>query len=107
MLYLRPGDPLAHPVFSEKLATNDLLLQVTVPKLIRVRKRRRPQSDDDFQSPDQEDDSVQSELPPHGAKRLLQTLKDNPDLCDFEFIGRIDNTHRFRCESLLTTQCTH
>ena len=99
-LYLRPDDALAAPILSEQIKTSDLLLQVTVPKLVRRRKKRdanavaSPPRADSTQGPDGEPKS----LPWPGAKRLLRSLRDNPERCSFQFIGCVQSTHRFRSE---------
>jgi hypothetical protein len=83
-------------VISGNVATNHLLCQVTVPKIIgRKRKRKAHQSvsGDSTELPKHLEDKHMNQ-----QQRLVQSIKDNPDAFSIKIIGHINRTHRFRSE---------
>jgi general transcription factor 3C polypeptide 5 (transcription factor C subunit 1) len=97
-LYNRPDDSLSVPITSGIVATNDLLLEVKVPKLIRRKRKRHDEEPptEDQKAQENQPGDVDSMRP---AKRLLRALRDNPDNFTTEVVGKIENTHRFRGRS--------
>ncbi|MCJ1443343.1 MAG: tau 95 subunit of transcription factor TFIIIC [Stictis urceolatum] len=90
-LYLRRDDPMTVPITSANVATDNLLLEISVPKLT-GRKRKRG-SDGPFQ----EYPSEQNETSPdEGPRNLLKRLSKSSDQVDIRTIGPIAHTHRFR-----------
>ncbi|KAK8047669.1 transcription factor tau subunit sfc4 [Apiospora saccharicola] len=101
-LWLRPESITSKPVVSHGVATNNVLLKITVPKRTgRSRKRGtdQPFVDDGSQEarngtgPAQQVNSVSRQDKP---KLLLRKLQDNADKYDIEAVGSIKTTHRYR-----------
>jgi hypothetical protein len=99
---------MAVPLLSYNGTTNNILLQITVPKRT-GRKRKRGSQDPYVDCNGTSSSGVQSQadLPQaicsQGGKddpaRLLRSLKDNVDKYTVEAVGHISQTHRFRGKS--------
>lgn len=94
-LYLKPEDPMAKPLSSANVSTNNILLKVTVPKRTGLKRRRGAEG------PYYEDARV--EVPEEGAMTmvkgaqcLFRSMSDNAKRYQVEVIGTINQTHRFR-----------
>ncbi|KAJ4346770.1 tau 95 subunit of transcription factor TFIIIC [Didymosphaeria variabile] len=97
---LRPDDPLAKRLLSTPVATNNLLLKVTVPKRT-GRKRKRGSSgpfiaDADAGAATGKSQSPQNQHAQTDAATLFRSLQDNASRYDVSVAGVIDETHRFR-----------
>ena len=106
-LYYRPGDRNTKPLHSSAVETEDVLLEITVPKL-KSRKRKRDAMESFTENSSQEqNEKVRSLACQDGRslsdiKRLVRALKDNQVRYRVDMIGRIKRTHRFRGKSVLT-----
>ncbi|KAI9860933.1 MAG: tau 95 subunit of transcription factor TFIIIC [Trichoglossum hirsutum] len=98
-LYLRPDDPMCKPLISEGVKTNNILLKVTVPKMV-GRKRKRDSSEPSGCVADlaaiQSEASDKTPLKRGEAGYLKRSMQDNVGRYNIEPIGIIDYTHRFR-----------
>ncbi|KAK5797419.1 hypothetical protein VI817_003710 [Penicillium citrinum] len=90
-LLLRPEDALSRPVKSMSNPSNNVLLQVTVPK--RTGRKRKRGSNEPFQ--DGHAEPTES-VPRPTAKDLLRSLRDNELKYDIKPVGRVERTHVFR-----------
>ncbi|RDW92801.1 transcription factor TFIIIC subunit TFC1 [Aspergillus mulundensis] len=92
-LSLRPEDVMARPLQSICSPSNNILLQVTVPK--RTGRKRKRGSNEPFQDdPDllkNSDGSLR-----HTAKDCLRSLRDNVGKYQVEPVGLVERTHLFR-----------
>ncbi|KAJ4293430.1 tau 95 subunit of transcription factor TFIIIC [Kalmusia sp. IMI 367209] len=100
---LRPDDPFAKRLLSTPVATNNLLLKVTVPKRT-GRKRKRGSSgpfvaDSDAEATNQSK-RVERQNPRVDAATVFRTLQDTAAKYTVSVAGIIDETHRFRSEDL-------
>lgn len=96
---------MAVPILSHNGTTNNVLVQVTVPKRT-GRKRKRGSQDPYIESIRSVSSASQSELGSvcniksqsrlDNPAELLRTLKDNIDRYDVKVVGHISQTHRFR-----------
>ncbi|KAL4938973.1 hypothetical protein BDV06DRAFT_231342 [Aspergillus oleicola] len=91
-LVLRPEDAMARPLQSTSSASNNILLQVTVPK--RTGRKRKRGSNEPFTA----DPAAQiDDRPPRPtARQLLETLRDNVGKYQVEPVGLVERTHVFR-----------
>ncbi|KAJ9316621.1 hypothetical protein DTO271D3_3128 [Paecilomyces variotii] len=87
-LNIRPEDPMARPVQSSSLPSNNIVLKVTVPKWT-GRKRKRG-SEEPFTA----DPAAENER--RTAKDRLRSLRDNVGKYHVEAVGMVDRTHVFR-----------
>lgn len=103
-LYLRYEDKMCVPILSRNTATNNILLKITVPKRT-GRKRKRGSQDPylDFGC-FPINTTATSDIPNLRSQRRLDTpaelkskLKDNVGKYTIEPVGRIRQTHRYRC----------
>ncbi len=100
------------PVMSHNSPTNNVLLQITVPKRT-GRKRKRgsqdPYTDENgFAAPADERTSsvtqpskIRSQSRMDKPAELLRTLKDNVGRYKVEAVGQVNQTHRFRGMALI------
>ncbi|KAK7910923.1 transcription factor tau subunit sfc4 [Apiospora marii] len=105
-LWLRPESITSKPIVSHGVATNNVLLKITVPRRTGRRRKRgtdQPFVDDNSQEahnsrgPAQQVHSVSRQDSP---KLLLRKLQDNADKYDVEAVGSIKTTHRYRVSKL-------
>lgn len=105
---LRPDDPFAKRLLSTIVTTNDLLLKVTVPK--RTGRKRKRGSSGPFLTEKELADTANgthaTTKSPNkttyvDASTIYRTLQDNASTYKVAFAGLVDETHRFRSESLL------
>ena len=85
-LHLHPGRHQLNNIVSANAATKSLVCQVTIPKLIGRRRKRK-------------NSEHQDEIEPHGLNEqqmLTVSLKDHGPLCDFQFLGEYTRVHKFR-----------
>ena len=90
-LMLRPEDALSRPLKSMSTPSNNVLLQVTVPKRT-GRKRKRGSSEPFQDGPIEPTESV----PRPTARDLLRSLRDNESKYEIKTVGRVERTHVFR-----------
>ncbi|KAL4926126.1 transcription factor TFIIIC subunit TFC1 [Aspergillus undulatus] len=91
-LVLRPEDAMARPLQSLSSPSNNILLQVTVPKRT-GRKRKRGSNEPFVDDPDFQRDNG----PPRPtARQLLKSLRDNVGKYQVEPVGLVERTHTFR-----------
>ncbi|SLM35004.1 Transcription factor IIIC, subunit 5 [Lasallia pustulata] len=95
-LYLHPGDRMCNPILSKNVGTNNILLQVTVPKRT-GRKRKRgslePYQDAVGNEPKAPDEMISTA---EGAQYLLHSTSANVGKYRIRPVGLIEQTHRFR-----------
>ncbi|KAJ5641954.1 RNA polymerase III transcription factor subunit [Penicillium lividum] len=89
-LTLRPEDAMARPLVSTVNQTNNILLQVTVPK--RTGRKRKRGSDEPFTGAPQ--DALDSQR--RTSKELMRSLRENPSQYNIQPVGKIERTHVFR-----------
>ncbi|KAK3696354.1 tau 95 subunit of transcription factor TFIIIC [Vermiconidia calcicola] len=87
---LRPNDPFAKKLSSVGMPTQNILMQVTVPKRT-GRKRKRGSNEPDIEASPFETQGSNVTGP-----AFLQRMRDNPDRFDLELVGRVTDTHQFR-----------
>ncbi|KAF9737255.1 hypothetical protein PMIN06_000912 [Paraphaeosphaeria minitans] len=97
---LRPDDPLAKRLLSTPVATNNLLLRVTLPKRT-GRKRKRGSSgpflaDADVEAANEKSPTPQNQTSHADAATLFRCLQHNASKYHVSVVGVIDETHRFR-----------
>lgn len=92
---------MTKPLHSTNVKTNNLLLEITVPKRTGLKRRRGAQGpfhegidDQGVSSPDGR--SLKPVSFVGDARHLLRSLRDNPSEYQVEGIGVIGQTHRFR-----------
>lgn len=99
-LYLHPGDRMCNPILSKNVGTNNILLQVTVPKRT-GRKRKRgslePYRDAVGNEPKAPDGMISTA---EGAQYLLHSTSANVGKYRIRPVGLIEQTHRFRGKCL-------
>jgi general transcription factor 3C polypeptide 5 (transcription factor C subunit 1) len=100
---LRPDDPLAKRLLSTPVATNNLLLRVTVPKRT-GRKRKRGSSgpflaDAAVEGAPEKSPNPKGQHPHADAATLFRSLQDNASKYGVSVAGVIDETHRFRSKN--------
>lgn len=88
---LRPDDPLAKPLASQPVRTQNLLLKVTVPK--RTGRKRKRGSTDPYEGPEGVINTKNAFVE---ATTVRQILRDNSSSYAVEPVGVIEETHRFR-----------
>ena len=108
-LSLRPEDPFANKILSDAVVSENVVLQVTVPR--RTGRRRKRGSSGPFLAPVDEqatEDASQQPAAPSASKPvasdrlagrtwvLRRSLRDNPTSYTVKPIGFIQETHRFR-----------
>ncbi|KAL8725775.1 MAG: hypothetical protein Q9166_007140 [cf. Caloplaca sp. 2 TL-2023] len=95
-LHLHPGDRNSKPIPSFNSNTNNVLLRITVPK--RTGRKRKRGSDGEWQDDDSGVPSSQRRLlsDPEDARRLVRSMRGNPDRYNVEPVGSVKQTHRFR-----------
>ncbi|RMD41727.1 hypothetical protein DV735_g3398, partial [Chaetothyriales sp. CBS 134920] len=81
-----PANPDSRPILSLNNHTNNILLQIRVPKRLGKRKRG---SDGPFVAVDSAD-------VPHNARYLVQSMRDNAATHHVEALGAIQQTHIWR-----------
>lgn len=92
---------MSKPVSSSNVKTNNVVLQVTVPKRTGV-KRRRGMLDPYDEAMGQQNkspsatNSIQSEDSLRDINDVLRSLRDNAEKYEIQPIGCVVNTHRFR-----------
>ncbi|KAL8669705.1 MAG: hypothetical protein Q9168_005716 [Polycauliona sp. 1 TL-2023] len=94
-LHLRPGNRDSKPIASFNSKTNNVLLQITVPKRT-GRKRKRGSGGGWEAFAEAPIANVPLLSDPRDARRLARSMRDNPDTYRVEPIGSIRQTHRFR-----------
>ncbi|KAF2841279.1 hypothetical protein M501DRAFT_1055417 [Patellaria atrata CBS 101060] len=101
---LRLNDPMAQPVLSSFVKTQNLLIKVTVPKRT-GRKRKRGCSDpfkfhEEVDGEKSESSEGKSEQIASRLKKkpqdLLRSMRDNPDSYKIQPVGTMEETHKFR-----------
>ncbi|KAH0547813.1 hypothetical protein FGG08_000070 [Glutinoglossum americanum] len=96
-VYLRPDDPMCRPLLSENLKTNNILLKITVPKMVGRKRKREPSNESDADLA-----AIQSKAPDRAPLKggeagcLKRSMRDNVGRYKVEPIGKINYTHRFR-----------
>jgi general transcription factor 3C polypeptide 5 (transcription factor C subunit 1) len=92
-LYLRPGDPYIKSIPGRRLKTNNVLVQLTVPKRTgRKRKRGATEWED---AP--ENNGIPSPTQQPGrAEYVMRSLRDNTSKYEMRAVGAVESTHRFR-----------
>jgi hypothetical protein len=97
---------MSTPILSHNSSTNNILLQITVPK--RTGRKRKRGSQDPYSSdpgsstvteqdgPEPLTETVRSHSRNDNPLELLRTLKDNVGKYKVEAVAEIDRTHRFR-----------
>lgn len=96
-LFLHPENRMSKSISSANVTSENLLLQITVPK--RTGRRRKKGSLDPFRSQPESEGSVASDRADvlyKDANYVMKSLQDNPQTCRVDIVGRINNTHRFR-----------
>ncbi|KAJ5089063.1 hypothetical protein N7532_007747 [Penicillium argentinense] len=93
-LLLRPEDAMSRPLKSISNVSNNVLLQVTVPKWT-GRKRKRG-SNEPFRDATPEPETPAGSVRRHKAKDLLRSLRDNEAKYQVRPVGRVERTHIFR-----------
>ncbi|KAK7966081.1 uncharacterized protein PG986_000358 [Apiospora aurea] len=102
-LWLRPESITSKPIVSHGVATNNVLLKITVPK--RTGRRRKRGTDQPFVEDDSQkvhsgtgpaQQQVHSVSGQDSPKHLLRKLQDNADKYHVEAVGSIKTTHRYR-----------
>ncbi|KAL4978878.1 RNA polymerase III transcription factor IIIC subunit-domain-containing protein [Aspergillus desertorum] len=92
-LVLRPEDVMARPLQSISAASNNILLQVTVPK--RTGRKRKRGTNEPFK--DDPDCVRVGDGPPRPtAREILRSLRDNAGKYKVEPVGLVERTHVFR-----------
>ncbi|KAL4915642.1 RNA polymerase III transcription factor IIIC subunit-domain-containing protein [Aspergillus aurantiobrunneus] len=92
-LVLRPEDAMSRPMQSISSPSNNILLQVTVPK--RTGRKRKRGSNEPF--PDDPASPGTNDGPPRPtARRVMRSLRDNVGKYQVEPVGLVDRTHVFR-----------
>lgn len=86
-LLLHPGRHQLNSVLSGNTTSKSLVCQVIVPKIIG---RKRKGSLVDSEAEDLESHQMTEK------QRLMQSLKDQPEACDFKIIGQYNRVHKFR-----------
>lgn len=90
-MILRPQDPTCKPITAHKLATNDIVFKVTVPRRTGL-KRRKGASGPYHEDLEDIDDSKVVK----GTRYMLRSLRDNVSKYTVQPMGVINQTHRFR-----------
>ena len=88
---------MTKPLQSAAVSTNNLLLKITVPKRVRVKRRRKSRESvhenkdagGDLNRPGQRSMT-------RATQNLIESLRDNPTDYQLQAIGSIERTHRFR-----------
>ncbi|KAH8664153.1 RNA polymerase III transcription factor IIIC subunit-domain-containing protein [Xylariales sp. PMI_506] len=98
-LWLRPENPLIKPIMSHTAASNNIVLQITVPK--RTGRKRKRGSDEPFtgvatSSATGPSPKVCSVGRQDNPRTLLRKLQDNAGQYQAEAVGVIKDTHRYR-----------
>ncbi|KAL8784496.1 MAG: hypothetical protein Q9213_003933 [Squamulea squamosa] len=94
-LRLHPGDRNSKPIASFNSQTNNILLKITVPK--RTGRKRKRGSDKEWQHNAEASGSGTRLLSdPQDARRLVRSMRDNPNRYEVDPIGAVKQTHRFR-----------
>lgn len=94
-LYLHPADPMSRPLVSDCVPSNDLVLKLTVPKVIG--RKRKGAADSEVESLDVSKKAKLS-LAQSDGKDILRRLRDNEGRCKVEVVGKVDRSHHFRSE---------
>ncbi|KAL4781082.1 RNA polymerase III transcription factor IIIC subunit-domain-containing protein [Aspergillus varians] len=92
-LVLRPEDPMSRPMQSISSLSNNILLQLTVPKRT-GRKRKRGSNEPFAEDPAFSGANDGPSRPTAG--QLLQSLRDNVGKYQVEPVGLVERTHVFR-----------
>ena len=106
-LYLRPEDRISKPIYSKNVATQNILLKITLPKRTGLKRKRG--THDPFQDTEEQPiirtresrSAIDSEVSSRSkdARDLLQKLRDNNGRYEIQLVGPIEQTHRFRSKS--------
>lgn len=108
-LYLRPNDPMCVPILSHNSPTNNVLLQITVPRRT-GRKRKRGSQDPYAHAEDTLSSHSSSHLDLQNQRirslgrgdhpaELRRSLLDNVGKYKVEAVAEIKQTHRYRGET--------
>ncbi|KAJ5223359.1 hypothetical protein N7468_007901 [Penicillium chermesinum] len=92
-LVLRPEDFMCRPLVSSSVASNNVLLKVTVPK--RTGRKRKRGTDEPFRDPSPEDTGEERPWR-RTSQDILRMLQDNPNRYTVEPVGKVQRTHMFR-----------
>ena len=86
------------PLRSANVATRNVLLKVTVPKRVKVRRKKGAQtsSRDDLTHKNGLHHEEQRGLAARSTQSLLRAMRDNPSQYQVQPVGSIEQTHRFR-----------
>lgn len=92
---------MCKPIVSTNVATNNILLKITVPKRIGLKRRRGAHSPyheglDNTCSPFLNSIDQKKSPSSNDTQFLLRSLHDNIGKYKIQPIGSIDQTHRFR-----------
>lgn len=113
-LYIHPGDRMSKPLRSANVTTSNVLLKITVPKRVRVRRRRKSQGPvlerldagdvheglGTGDSPNLRPKQPTRGLMTRDTRSLIRNLRNNPSNYQMQIIGPIERTHRFRGTTL-------
>ena len=92
---------MCKPIISTNVATNNILLKITVPKRTGLKRRRGARGPyheglDDTDSPSLNPVSEKTLSSSNDTQFLLRSLRDNIGNYKVQPVGSIDQTHRFR-----------
>ena len=86
---------MAKPLKSVNVSTNNILLKVTVPKRIRLKRKRGAECPGDQGV--RKDSLEERALPTtKNVQYLLRSMADSPRSYQIEAVGTVNQTHRFR-----------
>ena len=95
-LFFRPTDPMAKSIPSKSVSTGNVLVQITVPRRTGRKRKRDSQEPFQYHNLPEQSEGQGPFLKIGDAKKLLRTLKDNPERYTIQGLGHVDQTHRFR-----------
>lgn len=100
-LYLHPDDRMSNPISSNNVKTNNVVLQIVVPKRTGLKRRRGAlgpyhEGVDELGSAPLGSTLLQSQATSKKIPYLLRSLRDNTERYKIQPFGSIHITHRFR-----------
>jgi len=89
------------PLQSTNVTTHNVLLKITVPKRVRVRRRRGSQGPlhggrDNGGTSDSGIKQTNQESAKRDTQSLIGNMDDNPTKYQVQIVGSVGRTHRFR-----------
>lgn len=95
-------------VGSGNVPSDDLLIQIKVPKIIRRKRKRNPGPVLDSLDPEARDENEQQQTATdRNPRRLLQSMSDNPSRYEVSVLGHVNHVHRFRGKAIFHTEHNH